>query len=228
MNEEKPLSEQESLKLITDMIQKAKGSHFHEDGTSAILWGSVVGFCGLLTFAERYWNFRAGFDVWILTLIALIPQVYISIKESKNRVVKTHQQQVLDAVWIVYTISIFAVIAYLNIIPSSTERLLTAEGTQLFKKAGDTPMQPFKMFVPSSNSLLIIIYAIPTLVTGLSCNFKPMIWGGIACYIFFAISLYANTTYDNLLNGLAGIGNWLIPGLILRIRYQQVKLTANV
>ncbi len=223
MNEEQPMNEQESLRLITDMIAKAKASHFHEDGTSAILWGSVVGFCGLMQFAENYFKFNIGFDVWILTLVAIIPQVLISIRESKNRVVKTDMQVALDAVWMVYTISIFAIIAYLNIVPSTSAHLFASEGITLFQKDKTGLLKPYTPFALSGSSLLMIIYAFPTLVTGLARNFKPMIYGACACYIFFIISLYTSSTYDNLLSGFAGIGNWLIPGLILRNRYKKGK-----
>ncbi len=227
MNEETPMNEQESLRLITDMIAKAKASHFHEDGTSAILWGSVIGFCGLMSFAERYFQFDIGFDVWILTLIAIVPQIIISIRESKNRVVKTDLQMAMDAVWTVYGISIFAMIAYINIIPYSTANLFAQTGISLFQKNTNGVVAPFRAYALSSSSLLMILYAFPTLVTGLARCFKPMIYGAIACYIFFFISLYTSTTYDNLLAGMAGISNWLIPGLILRNRYIKGK-TANV
>jgi hypothetical protein len=82
--EEKKLTEQESLRLITEMIHKAKSS-FHESGTSAILWGSVVAIAGFTSFAERFWNFSIGFDIWLLVLAAFIPQLIISIKESKHK-----------------------------------------------------------------------------------------------------------------------------------------------
>ena len=45
--EEKQITQQESLLLITEMINKAKTS-FHENGSSAILWGSIIAFCGLI------------------------------------------------------------------------------------------------------------------------------------------------------------------------------------
>ncbi|GAC1418455.1 MAG: hypothetical protein NVS1B13_04380 [Flavisolibacter sp.] len=63
MMKEKKLSEQESLQLISEMIQKAK-YHFHESVTSAILWGGTIGFCGLVTFSEAYFNWYIGFDLW--------------------------------------------------------------------------------------------------------------------------------------------------------------------
>ena len=86
--EEKELNEQESLSLISEMIQKAKSS-FHESGTSAILWGAVTAICGLLSFAQVQFGFSIGFDVWLLIFVAIIPQVYIIVKERKNKLVKS-------------------------------------------------------------------------------------------------------------------------------------------
>ncbi|RYD88495.1 MAG: hypothetical protein EOP50_18990, partial [Sphingobacteriales bacterium] len=125
MNEQ-PMSEQESLQLITEMIGKAKKS-FHETGTSAILWGSVIAFCGLVTFAQMQWGLSIGFDVWILTLIAIVPQLVITVRESRRRIVRTHTQEALNAIWMVYGLSIFAVIFYINVVPSQSVRMLAEE-----------------------------------------------------------------------------------------------------
>lgn len=223
MNEELPMNEQESLRLITDMIAKAKASHFHEDGTSAILWGSVVGFCGLMSFVDDYFKLNIDFDWWIFTLIAIVPQIFISIKEKRNRVVKTDMQVAMDAVWTVYGISMFAITLYINIIPTTSAHLFAANGITLFQKNAAGLIEPFRPFALSGISLLLILFAFPTLITGLARRFKPMIYGAMACYVFFLISLYTSTMYDNLWAGLAGIGNWLIPGLILRNRYIKGK-----
>lgn len=223
MSNEQQMTEQESLHLITEMIQKAKASHFHENGTAAILWGSVVGFCGLMSFIEDYFNLNINFDWWILTLIAIVPQIFISIKEKRNRVVKTDMQIAMDAVWLVFGISIFAVIIYVNVISESSAHLFAQEGITIMQKDKIGYIQPFKPFALSISSIFLIIYAFPTLVTGLARRFKPMLYGGIVCYVYFLISLFTPTTYDNLLTGLAGIGNWLIPGLILRNRFIKGK-----
>lgn len=219
---EQKMTEQESLQIITDMIQKAKAS-FHETGASAILWGSVVGLAGLISFAEQKWSFYIGFDIWLLVLAAIIPQVYISIRENRNRKVVSHHEAMMDAVWMVYGISIFAMLFYVNIIPGETEKLLNQEGKQLLLKAADGTVNPMKPFVPSFNSLLIVLYAIPTLATGIAMRFRPMIIGGIICYIFFVVSCFTSNTWDYLLNGLAGIVNWLIPGIILYNRHLKGK-----
>jgi hypothetical protein len=216
--EEKPISEQESLRLITEMINKAKASHFHEDGTSAILWGSVIGFCGIFSFLQRTMHWDVSFDVWMLTLIAIIPQIWISIRESKRKNVKSFYESSLDAVWVVYALSVFALIFYFNIMPSATRMLMDKEGEALFLQT-QGQIKQINTFIPSQMTLLILLYAIPTLTTGISRKFKPMIIGGILCYIIFIISCFTNNTFDYLLNGIAGILNWLIPGLILRNKF---------
>lgn len=227
MSEQK-LSQQESLQLITEMIQTAKKS-IHETGTSSILWGSAIAICGLVNFAERQWQFSVGFDVWLLAMIAIIPQVWISVKESRERRVRTHTQVVLNNVWIVYGLSVFALVLYFNVVPGATERLFAASGRQIVERSTDTGLEkPFRSFIASSGSLLLLLYAIPTLITGLTHRFRPMIIGAILCYGFFIASLFTDTRLDMLFNGLAAICNWLIPGLILRSLYLKEKAGQHV
>jgi hypothetical protein len=222
MSEENKLSGQESLQIITEMIQKVKGS-FNENGSSAILWGAVVAFCGLLSFAQAQWHFSIGFDVWFLIMVAIIPQMFIVFQEKKKKLVKTYQQAATDNIWLVYGISIVALVLYQNIVPGVSDKLMTSDGAQLLQKNIQTgEIENFHFFIPGISSIYLIIYAFPTIATGLVCKFKPMVYGAIICYGLFIISLYAPFKYDMLLMGLAGIFNWLIPGLILRQRYLKV------
>ncbi|MET0393070.1 MAG: hypothetical protein ABW019_08000 [Chitinophagaceae bacterium] len=227
MEEEKSLSQQESLQLITEMIGKAK-NHFHESGTSAILWGSVIGVAGLVSFAEMHWHFDIGFDIWLIVLAAIIPQVFLIIREARNRKVVTHTEAAIDAAWMAYGISIFALIFYFNIVPGVTDRWFAQEGITLTQAGPDHIAKPFHTFIPSYGSLLLLLYAIPTLTTGVAGKFKPMFWAAILCYLFFILSCFTPVAYDMLLNGLAGIFNWLIPGLILRRKYYRHQKALNV
>lgn len=220
--EEKQLSEQESIRLISEMISKAKHS-YHENGTSAILWGSVVAVCGLINFAELYWHFYIGFDIWLLTLAAFIPQTFITLRERKNRSVVSHTEAAMNTIWIVFTISLFALIFYFNIVPHVTDNLIGQKGTKIFVTTSDGKTSAFHYSIPSEGSLLILLYAIPTFATGLAYKFKPMIYASVLCYAFFVISCFTPTAYDMLLNGLAGIFNWLIPGIILKRKFTREK-----
>jgi hypothetical protein len=228
MAEDKNLTEQESLQLITDMIQKAKGS-FHERGTSAILWGSVVAIAGLVSFSERYLNFYIGFDIWWIVLAAIIPQIFLSIKESKERKVISHDESFMNATWLVYGISVFALMFFLNVVPSQSVKILSAlDNTELLIKNNSTAkIEHWNAYIFSQSSLYLILFSIPTLITGIARKFKPMLFGGILCLILFVISCYTPTMWDFLLLAIAGIFNWFIPGLILRNRFIK-KIACNV
>lgn len=213
--EEKQLTEKESLQLITEMIQKAK-ANIHERGTSAIMWGTVTAIAGLVSFFQRYYDFSIGFDIWLIVFAAVIPQIFISIKESKQRNVLTHTERAIDAIWIVYGISIGCLIFFINVVPDVSAKFFAADH-------GEAALQNFPRYIFSAGSIFLILYAIPTLATGIISRFRPMILGGIICYLFFVISCYTSGTWDMLLMGLAGIINWLIPGFILRSRYLKGK-----
>ncbi|GAA4317901.1 hypothetical protein [Flaviaesturariibacter amylovorans] len=221
MNEQ-PMNEQESLRLITEMIGKAKKS-IHETGVSAMLWGSVIALCGFVTFAEMHWRFYIGFDVWVLTLLALLPQVFISIRERKQRRVLTHTQEAMNAVWLVYGLSIFALVFYFNTVTEPVTRELAGRGIRVFDndRLRSVP-------IPSHGSLLLLLYGIPTLVTGIAQRFRPMKLGAVVCYACFVVSCYVTTEWDMFLNGIAGVCNWLIPGLILWQRHRAGIKAAHV
>ena len=222
MEQEKPLGQQESIQLITEMIQKVK-HHFHESGTSAILWGSVVGIAGLVNFVELYWKFYIGFDIWLLVLAAVIPQVFITIRENRTRKIITYTEAAINAIWLVYGISIFLLVFYFNTVPAATDKLLSQHGVSLLRRNSDGTIDSFRYFIPSHGSLLLLLFGIPTMATGIAHKFRIMVWSAILCYIFFLISCFTSNVYDMLLCGLAGIFNWLIPGFVLRKKYMRQK-----
>lgn len=225
MEKLKPMTEQESLQLISSMIQKAKAS-YHDKGISALLWGTVVTIASVTSFLERQYNFDIGFDIWLLVLFAIVPQIIISIKEKKSTKVKKFEDEVIDIVWMVYGISIFCLVFYQNVIPQATQNLLKQDGWELSKHFinNTQPNQVIKPFIPSVFSLFLVLYALPTLVTGIVKKFKPMIIGAIICYLAFIVSCFTASKYDMICGAIAAISCWLIPGIILRKRYLKSKL----
>jgi len=223
MAEEKQLTEQESLQLITNMINKAKND-YQETGISALLWGTVITVCGLVSFLAIQLNWQIGFDIWILTLVAIIPQIWIAVKESKQKRIKKLDSDALGAVWIVFSITVFSLTFYQNVIGSATENILKNNHEEWLQKdlatGAVTTLHPFALSIAS---LYLLLYAFPTMVTGLARKFKPMIIGAIITYICFIISCFTDSIYDLLLLSVAATASWLIPGLILRNRYIKRK-----
>lgn len=218
MTDDKQLTEQESLALITNMIHKARNS-YHDTGISSLLWGSMVAIASFTSYIQIAYDFDIGFDIWLIVLFAIIPQVVISIRTRHQ--VKKHEDYAVDTVWLIFGLSIFAINFYMMVVPSASVPLLRSEGIELVKHYidGSKPDEVMAPFVPSGYSLLILLYALPTIVTGLVKRFKPMIIGAVITYGLFAWSCYTSSKIDFLLGGIAALICWFIPGIIIRKRY---------
>ena len=223
-NEEKQLSEQESLKVITEMIGKVKES-YHNTGISLLLWGSCVFIASFITFLQIQYSFNIPFDIWFIVLFAIIPQVIISIKESKQRKFKSYDDVTMGILWLTYAITVFGLVAYQNIVPGATDKFIHKEGWMLLQKwiDGTKPDEVIKPFALSVTSMFLLVYAFPTLVTGVIKKFMPMIIGSIITYLLFVVSLYTSFKYDMICSAIAALVCWFIPGIILRKRYLEKK-----
>lgn len=229
MPEEKEFSEQESLQLIASMIKKAKGS-YHDTGIGSLLWGTVISVASFVSYLRIEYQFDIGFDIWLLALVAIVPQIFISVREKKNAQVKQYDDDVVNAVWLVFGLTIFGLSFYQFIVPGVTGKIIHQEGWDLIKhyNDGSKPDALMNPFIPSLNSIYILVYAIPTMVTGLVKKFKPMTIGAGISYLFFIASCYTNASIDMLLGGFTAIVCWFIPGIILRRKYIAQRKASNV
>jgi len=229
MSEEKKLTEQESLQLIADMIKKAKGS-YHDTGIGSLLWGSVVSIASFMTYLQSVYKFSIGFDIWLIVVAAIIPQIWIGVREKKQTRAKQYDDDTINAVWLVFGISVFSLSFYQAVIPDATIRLMHDHGWEMIKRYtdGSKPDEVLRPFAPSFYSIYLLLYAFPTLVTGIVKKFRPMTLGALLTYVLFVISCFTTANLDMLLGGIAAIVCWFIPGIILRRKYLAGRAAADV
>jgi len=222
--EKDQLSEQESLALITSMIQKAKGS-YHDSGTSILLWGSAVTIASLVSYLKAEFQLAIGFDIWLLVLAAIIPQIFISIRERKNKQFQSHTDIAENTVWLIYAITIFGLVIYQLIVPGAAAEIFKTEGWTLMKHYTDAnkPDEPIEPFVPGFFSIYLLVFAFPTLINGIIKNFRPMIIGAFITYVLFVLSCFTAFKYDMLFGAITAMVFWFVPGIILRKRYNRQK-----
>jgi len=187
---EKELTGQESLELITQMISRAKNDYI-ETGVSALMWGAIITFCALVTFVNSIWlRYDWLYAIWLLTFLAIIPQIIIARRERKQRKHKGHDDRLMGGIWLSFAAAMILT-NYLDI------------------------RYGLKMPVPS----YLILYGIPTFTIGYGKRFRFMVIGGIACWVFAILSSLTPAPWQILyLAGGAQLA-WFIPGLILRKRY---------
>ncbi len=187
---EKILTEKESLALITGMISTAK-NHYHESGTSALLWG----FTNVIVFVVVYlqikdWIYFPINPFWLMG-IAIILQVYFSWKERGVKKTVTFRDEAHYYVWIAFGISV---------------GILTIAGG--LSDIGYVVLP-----------LLLLLFGIPSFISGSIKKFKPLIIGGIICWILSIVSFFFKKNEVFLLVALAAFCAWVIPGFILRKNY---------
>ncbi len=215
MQEEKPLNEKESLDLITTMINTARNSYY-DTGIGAIMWGAVITVCSLVKLSEIHFGYKLPFDIYLLTIVAVIPQIFITIREKKERKIKSFDDVYLDYIWLGFGICIFLMIVIVNFIFSAWAPV-SAEYLEL---AGHPSSFRFNEFIWS---LFLLLYGLPTFITGAACKFKPMLWGGIFCWICCIASLYTTIKIDLILTAASAIMAWLIPGILIEREYRTYK-----
>lgn len=216
MNQEKHLSEKESLNLITEMINKAKLS-FHDSGVGPIMWGAVVMFCSLVTYARFAYDLTVPFDIWLLTLIAIIPQIIISYRAKKSLKARSYNDIAMDYIWITFGICLFLLI-HAN---SGISRNFQRDFGNYFTSSG------FR-FYDYTTSLFLILYGIPTFITGGIMKFRAMIFGGIFCWLCSIVAVYTPPLTDLLLMAASAFFAWLLPGLIMNSVYRKLKKQQHV
>ncbi|MDN3659050.1 hypothetical protein QWZ08_25625 [Ferruginibacter paludis] len=188
---EQQFSTEESLQLIGEMIGKAKRSYVSK-GIASIVWGVLIIFCSIVTWGQIEFKIDIGFDIWLLLLLALLPQVYFAVKEKRGKKFIGHDEETMHYVWISFTVCIFITSFYNS------------------RWGGE-----------SSTTLIMMLYGIPTFITGGIFKFKPMIIGGMTCWVISIFSIYTPFKTDMLLMAACGLFAWLIPGIILWKRYKK-------
>ena len=185
-------NEQNSLQLIESMINKAK-NNFSESGTVYLLWGIVVFVCSMVQFvAIHFYNNQNAYYIWFLTWLVVIYQVIFLSRKAKKEKVKTYTADILKYVWICFAASMFLFIFILQ-----------------YQKA-----------YYSINPAILVLYGLPTFLSGVILKFRPLIIGGIACWLLSFGSVFVPYDYQLLFICAAVLFAWIIPGYLLRIKFK--------
>ncbi|MEO9020815.1 MAG: hypothetical protein ABI237_08900 [Ginsengibacter sp.] len=189
--EEKKLSEKESLELIANMIGKAK-NHYSESGASALLWGITNVVCFILAYLqETVRGFNLPFSPFYLMIVTAILQVYFYRRERGINKTISYKDEAHYFIWLAFGISLL---------------ILTVAGG--FADIG-------YIVLP----LILLLFAIPTFISGCIKKFKPLIIGGIICWLLSIISFFYRENEVFLLVALGAFFAWVVPGIILRKRF---------
>ena len=193
MEDDKAITPSESLQLIESMINRARDK-FSENGHLYLLWGWVILICSVGHFVLWHFELFAHPEmVWMLTWAAVIYQTIYLVKRKRNRKVKTYTDDILASVWMVFVISMLLMV------------IIMVRGRA----------------VEQTYPMLLVLYGIPTFLSGKILKVRPLVIGGICCWILSIAATFLILKFQLLLIALAVIAAWIIPGYALQAKYKK-------
>jgi hypothetical protein len=194
MQDNKEMTQQESLMIIQQMIQTAKQEQ-KDDGRGWIIWGWMLFLASILTVINSYYNWVNNFFFWnaigLLTIPLMLVERFLMKKTGK---VKTYTATLFEKLNTGFFICILFIIVSMNI--------------------GVSPVKGF--------ALLIGLYGFWILIYGAALDFKPSIIAAYIVWAFGAIALFQidfNTVM--LLHAAAVLCGYIIPGHVANIRFKK-------
>lgn len=153
-----------------------------------LMWGWVVVAANLGMYTLARMGYPYAYMVWLITLPAWAVSFYVGYKRGRAARRTTHFDKISMWLWICFGVCIFTLIAF---------------GSKINHQL---------------NPLIITVSAIPTFMSGQIIRFRPLMFGGVALWIF-GIACFLTPRALQPLVGAAGIFcGYLIPGYLLQNR----------
>jgi hypothetical protein len=179
----------EKLNVIYDMIENSK-TRIRENAFFYLLWGWLVLIASLSHFILMRMGIFYSFLAWpVFMTIGMVISVITGIRIGKRAGYRTHIDTAVIYLWYGFS---FALVVIL-----------------VFSIGGKIPWE-------MSNVLIITLYGLGTFVSGGILKFKPLIIGGISCWVIALGAFFVPGNYTLLLVTISIITSYLIPGYLLR------------
>ncbi len=184
-------NQQQHLDLIAEMINTAR-SEFNDRSFIYLIWGWAVFIASLSQYALIKMNVEYNFLGWaILMPLAAVAQMIGLRKQKRKERIKTMIDKVSGYLW---------------------TALGVCFGITLFSG---------NLLQLNAYPVLILLYGIGTFVSGGIMDLKPMVIGGVCCWVIALVAFHTGFEIQLLLLALSIMVSYIIPGYILKNRFKQ-------
>ncbi len=188
---ETKFNEQDSLRVIHEMIENSKAK-ISDNGFFYLLWGWLVLIASLSNFILLKIGFEQAWLPWpILMIGGGIISVIAGYRIGKKAKVITFFDKAIIYLWYGFVVTLIIILVTANF---------------------------GRMSWTVTNTLIIALYGLGTFVSGGILKFRPLIFGGIFCWIISLVTLFIPELYSLLMVALSIIVAYLIPGYMLKAR----------
>jgi hypothetical protein len=205
-------NEQDSLRLITEMITQARSNFQRKNGRSILLWGYAIAIlslanCALLHILE--WQQQPqSYWVWTLTIPLFIINYMYEAKKAKQALVKNHIDRIIGYLWLAFFVSVLIFIASIF-----TFRIGLDEYSSKVMYLLITPV-------------ILAFTGLCIFVNGKLCHFNPYVWGGVVFWAgsllsSLALLIWPHHSLQLLVLALCMGGGFILPGHLLNDKEKQ-------
>jgi hypothetical protein len=193
-NDEKLMTGEESLRIITDMINKTKVS-IRQGSFHLLFWGWLLIVCSLTAWLlGKYSSFAHPYYVWFLVIPgAFVSMIYGFVNGRKEKV-QTYANKLYMWTWIGF--------------------LITATVLFIVQSEKMQDVTPY----------ILLLAGFPTFLSGFIIRFKPLIFGGICFWSIALLVHFAGPQIAPLGTPVAMLIGYLIPGYMLKNRVNHDKI----
>lgn len=189
---EKPFSAPDSLRLIQDMIQAAK-QDLSDHSFDLLLWGWLVLVAAVAHYVLLQTSYSKPWLVWpVLMTLGSVAAFVNGARRGRRERTRTVQGDFMKYLW-----SGFGVLML----------MLIGVGTV----SGWNNTYP----------LIIALYGLGTFATGGTLRFRPLVWGGAACWLLATVAFRVAFDTQLLLVAAAVLVAYVIPGHMLKNQYRR-------
>lgn len=185
-NEEKLMTGEESLRIISEMINKTK-VNIRQGSFHLLFWGWLLTVCSLSEWLiMKLTSYPHPYYVWFLVIPgAFVSMIYGAVNGRKAKV-HTYADILYMWTWIGFLFT--AIVLFI---------------VQSDKMENITPY-------------ILLLAGLPTFLSGFIVKFKPLIVGGVCFWVIAILVHFAGPTLALLGTPLAMLTGYLIPGYMLR------------
>ncbi|TGE21128.1 hypothetical protein [Hymenobacter metallicola] len=189
---DKPLSGPESLLIIQQMIREAK-QELSDNSFDLLLWGWLVLLATLLHYGLLQADYARPWLGWpILMGLGSVVAFVHGLRRGRRERVRTAQGDFMVYLW-------------------------TGFGVLMLMLLGVGGSYGWKTAYP----LIIGLYGLGTFATGGALRFRPLIWGGAACWLLATLAFRVAFETQLLLVSAAVLVAYIIPGHLLKNQYRR-------
>ena len=184
--EEKMMTGEESLKIISEMISKTK-VNIRQGSFHLLLWGWLVFICSLSEYLlYRFTDLTSPWLVWFLVIPGVFVSMIYGFLTGRKAKVHTYADMLYLWTWMGF---LFSAIVLFILVSDNMESI-----------------PPF----------ILTLAAIPTFISGFIIKFKPLIIGAVSFWIFALVAHFGGHEFASLAVSAAMLTGYLIPGYMLK------------